>query len=579
MVDEIIHDIVIIGSGIAGLRAAVEIMRTTGGKVTVGIISKLQLMRSHSVAAEGGTAAVLYPEEGDSFALHAWDTVKGSDFLADQDTVWRFVRNMPEEIRLLEHWGLPWSRRPDGRIAQRPFGGHSFPRATYAADKTGFFEMQTLYNKLLEYDNWYRYEEWFVTSILVEDNVYKGLTAIELKTGNFYVIRSKAAIIATGGGARSYGFTTYSHSSTADGFAMAARAGIPVKDPEFVQFHPTGLVPSGILVSEAARGEGGYLINAKGERFMKKYAPERMELAPRDVVSRAMMREIIEGRGVKHVSGYEHVWLDLRHLGEDKINERLPFIRELVMNFIGVDPVSEPIPVRPVAHYRMGGILTDIDGKVINNQRTWIKGLFAAGEVANPGVHGANRLGANSTAECLVWGKIVGRLAAEYALKTTDVPGNASHLVEREEKRIYDKLLRHESGESVFEIRKKMREVMDKHVYVFREEAGLTRALKTLRMLKQKFENVYPYDKTRAYNTELQLMLETQNLLDDAEMIVEAALNRRESRGAHFRIDYPNRDDTNWLKHTLVYYDANGKIVLVYEPVRITTWKPVERKY
>lgn len=579
-VEEIFHDVVVVGSGLAGLRAAIEVLRRSGDRVNVAIISKLHLMRSHSVSAEGGTAAVLYPEEGDSFALHAWDTVKGADFLADQDAVWRFVQLMPEEIRLLEHWGMPWSRRPDGRIAQRPFGGHSFPRAAFAADKTGFYEMQTLYNKLQEFDNWERYDEWYVTSIIVEDGAYKGVTAIEIKTGNLYVFRSKAAILATGGGARSYGFTTYSHTATADGYAMAARAGIPVKDPEFVQFHPTGLVPSGILISEAARGEGGVLLNARKERFMKKYAPERLELAPRDIVSRAMMREILEGRGAEHESGMQHVWLDLTHLGEEKINERLPFIRELALRFAGVDPVEEPIPVRPVAHYRMGGVLTDVDGRVLSLDGAWIKGLFAAGEVANPGIHGANRLGTNSTAECLAWGRITGELAAEYALKTREVPTGGDDRVAAEEKRIFDRLLKHESsGETAYDIRRELRKTMDTYAYIFRDREGLSKALSKIKELKKRFARVYPSDKSRAYNTDFISLLETGNLLDDAEMIVTAALYREESRGAHYRLDYPRRDDSAWLKHTLTVFGADGELIVEYIPVRITTWKPVERKY
>jgi succinate dehydrogenase / fumarate reductase flavoprotein subunit len=349
-VESVEHDVVIVGSGIAGLRAAVEIKRVYGERVSVGVISKVQLMRSHSVAAKGGTAAVLYREEGDSFSLHAWDTVKGSDFLADQDVVWLMVKLAPEEMRLLEHWGMPWSRRPDGRIAQRAFGGHSFNRALYAADRTGFYEMQTLYNKLLEYDGWERYDEWFVTNINIEEGEFRGLYALNPRDGNIYLFKAKAAIIATGGAGRIYNFTTYSHSVTGDGLAMAFRAGLPLKDMEFVQFHPTGLVPSGIQIAESVRGEGAYLINSKGERFMARYAPQRMELAPRDIVSRAIMSEIMEGRGFKDpVSGLEYVLLDLRGLGESKINEEYPDVREIALKHAGIDPVEEPIPVRPVA--------------------------------------------------------------------------------------------------------------------------------------------------------------------------------------------------------------------------------------
>jgi len=585
LTDTLYYDIVIVGSGIAGLRAALEVKRAFGDKLSLALISKIQLMRSHSVSAEGGTAAVLYPEEGDSFALHAWDTIKGADFLADQDAVWQMVKLLPEEIRQLERWGMPWSRRPDGRIAQRPFGGHSFPRACFAADKTGFYEMQTLYSRLVGYDNWDRYDEVYVTSIIVEDNEFKGVTAVDMKTGEFLVFRARAGIIATGGAGRIYKFTTYAHTVTGDGQAMALRAGIPLKDMEFIQFHPTGLVPTGILVTEGARGEGGYLINKNGERFMKKYAPQKMELAPRDVVSRAEMTEILEGRGLKDpVSGLEYVLLDLRHLGEEKINERLPAVREIAIKHAGIDPVTEPIPVRPVAHYSMGGIHTDIYYRVLNLEGKWVKGLWAAGEVSCASVHGANRLGSNSTAECLTSGRIAGRQAAQYVMKLKEQrapePKPSEESVKREEKRIFDMLLKHESGSAtVYEIRAKLRETMDRNVYVFRDESGLKKALQTILELREAMKKVYPSDKSRIYNTDFITVLETQNMLDVAYAVTYGALLRTESRGAHFRTDYPKRDDENWLKHTLAYMTADGKLETTYIPVTITTWKPIERKY
>ena len=585
MVETIYHDVIVIGSGIAGLRAALEVKRTAGDKVDVAVISKVHLMRSHSVSAEGGTAAVLYPEEGDSYALHAWDTIKGSDFLADQDTVWQMVKLLPEEIRLLERWGLPWSRRPDGRIAQRPFGGHSFPRACFAADKTGFYEMQTLYSRLVGYDNWERYDEVYVTSYLVENGEFKGVTAIDMKTGEFLVFRARAGIIATGGGGRLYKFTTYAYTATADGHGMALRARIPLKDMEFVQFHPTGLVPSGILITEGARGEGGYLKNNRGERFMAKYAPQKMELAPRDVVSRAMMTEILEGRGFKDpVSGLSYIHLDLTHLGEEKINERLPAVRELAIKHSGVDPVTEPIPVRPAAHYTMGGIHTDKYYRVLSLDNKWIKGLWAAGEVAAASVHGANRLGSNSTAECLVSGRIAGRQAAQYVLKTREAgvpePKPSDSLVAAEEKRVFDYVLKHESGSTtVYEIRARLRETMDTYVYVFRDEEGLKKALQAIAKLREEYRHVYPSDKSRIYNTDWTTVLETGNMLDTAYIIVYSALMRTESRGAHYRIDYPKRDDENWLKHTLAVITADDKPATSYIPVTITTWKPIERKY
>ena len=574
------HDVVIVGSGIAGLRAAVEIKRLYGEKLNVGVISKVQLMRSHSVAAEGGTAAVLYREEGDSFSLHAWDTVKGSDFLADQDAVWLMVKLAPEEMRLLEHWGMPWSRRPDGRIAQRPFGGHSFNRTLYAADKTGFYEMQTLYNKLLEYDGWERYDEWFVTNIYVEDGEFRGLYALNPRDGSIYLFKAKSAIIATGGAGRIYGFTTYSHSVTGDGLAMAFRAGIPIKDMEFVQFHPTGLVPSGVLITEAARGEGGILVNARGERFMSRYAPQRMELAPRDIVSRAMMTEIMEGRGFKDpVSGLEYVLLDLRHLGEDKINEKLPAIREIALKHAGIDPVEEPIPVRPVAHYTMGGIHTDTYYRALDVEGRWIRGLFVAGEAAAASVHGANRLGSNSTTECLVSGRIAGMLAAEYALRVKEARSPPRERSLAEEDWVY-KLVRRESGTPSYQVRRELQETMDRHFYVFRDGDSMRDGmLKILKLRKMFREEGYVEDKSKVYNTDLILAIETMNMLDVALVIAKSAIARTESRGAHYRFDYPKRDDVNWLKHTLAVRYGEDDVSLSYEPVRITTWKPVERKY
>jgi len=581
-VETIYHDVVIVGSGIAGLRAAVELKRRYGDKLNVGIISKVQLMRSHSVAAEGGTAAALYPQEGDSFTLHAWDTIKGSDFLADQDVVWNFVKLMPEEILLLDHWGMPWSRRPDGRIMQRPFGGHTFPRTTMAADRLGHAAMRTLYNKLLQYDGWERYDEWFVTDFIIENNAYKGLFAINLKDGKLYMFRSKAAIIAMGGLGRLYPFTTYAHTVTGDGMAAAYRAGLAIKDPEMVQFHPTGLVPSGILITEGARGEGAILRNKNGERFMARYAPKFLDLAPRDVVSRAIYTEYLQGRAfIDEASGMPYVQLDMTHLGEEKINEKLPNIREIGIRYVGIDPVEEPLPVFPAAHYHMGGIATDIYYRVMTPDGKWVKGLFAAGEAAAASVHGANRLGGNATAECLVSGRITGMLAGEYALKVGEPSSPEPDVAKKEEDFVWG-LLKRESGTPSYQVKKQMHDIMMKDFYVFRDGTNMSEGLSELLKLRDSFmTSVYIEDKDTIYNTDLVAALETYNMLQDAVIVAAAALNRTESRGAHYRTDYPKRDDVNWLKHTIAVKDVstNLGVSFTYQPVTLTTWKPVERKY
>ena len=564
------HDVIVIGSGLAGLRAAIEAAQNP--EVDVAIISKVQLMRSHSVCAEGGTAAMMQPEEGDSFELHAWDTTRGADFLCDQDVVMRFVEEMPQEVLLLEHWGIPWSRRPDGRVAQRPFGGHSFSRAVFAADKTGFFEMQALYDTLQKYANVSRYDECYVTSILTKDNVFCGITVWDLTRGEFFLIQGKALIIATGGACRMFGFTTYSLTATGDGLAMAYRAGLPIKDLEFVQFHPTGLVPSGILITEGARGDGGYLRNNQDERFMEKYAPAKMELAPRDIVSRSEMTEIEEGRGFPGPEGLDYVNIDLRHLGADKINERLPLIREVAMRFNFIDPIYEPIPIRPAAHYFMGGVHTNIDGA------TLVEGIWAAGEAACVSLHGANRLGTNSTAECLLWGKITGDKAADHALKQKAfAPLPKETALQDEEARIFNRFSS-EAKESAYTLRRELQKTMDTQVGVFRTGSELEAALNKVKELKLRAHDIQVRDRGRVYNTDLLSALEAENLLDLAEVIVTGALARTESRGSHSRRDFPQRDDTNWLKHTLAHYTPTGPRI-DYIPVTITMWQPVERKY
>ena len=569
MTDTIEHDLLIVGSGLAGLRAAIQAAKTSSS-IKIAVISKLQVMRSHSVSAEGGTAAVLFPEEGDSLESHVYDTVKGSDFLADQDVVERLVHEMPSEIYQLEHWGMPWSRRDDGRIGQRKFGGYSFPRATYAQDKVGFYEMQTLYDTCQKFDNIEFFNEWFVTSIIHDGQRFCGITAIELSSGTFYSIKAKALIIATGGAGRVYSYSTYALSSTPDGLDMAYRAGLALKDMEFVQFHPTGILPSGILITEGARGEGGYLINKDGERFMKRYAPGLMELAPRDIVSRSMMTEILDGRGFENETGVDCLKLDLRHLGDNVIKEKLAAIREISMKFSGVDPSNEPIDVRPVAHYMMGGIHTDIDGA------TEIQGIWAAGEAACNSTHGANRLGANSTSECIVWGKITGELATRCVLdaKTSPFP---LHLVAAEEKRIYDGMFRGRGDANPYEVKQQLTDMMNDKAYVFRNEKDMVTGLKKLRDLKEKTWK-HVDDKASEYNTNFTNVMELDSMFRVAEVILLGAIRRKESRGAHARTDYPTRDDKNFLHHTLTYYDTKEPI-LKEHPVTITKYKPVERKY
>jgi len=571
MLQSLTHDVLVLGAGLAGLRAAVEMSQRLGGKVDIGIVSKVQLMRAHSVCAEGGTAACLRTEEGDSTDLHAWDTVKGSDFLADQDVVRRFVNVIPREILLLDHWGIPWTRDEHGRIAQRPFGGHSYPRATLASDKTGFFEMQTLYDQLLRYKSFTRYDELFVTDILTADGRFAGLLGIHAPSGETVVLRGRALLIATGGGGTLYGFTTYSETVTGDGMAMAYRAGLPLEDMEFLQFHPTGLVPSGILMTEACRGEGGYLRNAKGERFMERHAPSKLELAPRDMVSRAEMTEILEGRGFPGPDGKDYLHLDLTHLGADRINSRLPLIREVCIKFIGLDPIEKPIPIRPVAHYSMGGIETDINGA------TRMPGVWAAGEAACVSLHGANRLGSNSTAECLVWGGITGgEIAAALPRLPQPVPVPEAQL-RRSQDHIAG-LLSRQGGENLYDLRRELRAGMDRYVGVFRTGEDLSKGLEVVRSIRRRASSAPVADKGAIYNSNLFHALELENLLDLAEVTVMGALTRTESRGAHARRDFATRNDQEWLKHTLAWR-KDGPPTLDYKPVTIDTWKPVERKY
>ena len=568
---ELQHDVVILGAGLAGLRAAVEIARRLDGRVDIGIVSKVQLMRAHSVCAEGGTAAVMRTDLGDSGELHAWDTVKGSDFLADQDVVRRFVETSPTEILQLDHWGCPWTRDDDGYISQRPFGGHSYPRATLAADKTGFFEMQTLYDQLQRYRCVTRYDELFVTDLLVHDGAFAGLVGLHMGSGETVAIRGKALLIASGGGGTLYGFTTYSQTVTGDGMAMAYRAGLPLEDMEFLQFHPTGLVPSGILMTEACRGEGGYLRNRLGERFMEQTAPKLMELAPRDMVSRAETEEILAGRGFRTPDGQDYLQLDLTHLGADRINTRLPLIREVTIKFLGLDPIDTPIPIRPVAHYSMGGIETDITGQ------TRVAGIWAAGEAACVSLHGANRLGSNSTAECLVWGGIAGgeiATALDGIGEAAPLPAGEAAAAEDRTRRV----MARRGDENLYQLRHDLRATMDAHVGVFRTGDDLAMALGHVRDIRDRAQRAPVVDRSRVYNSNLVHALELDNLLDLAEVTVAGALAREESRGAHARRDFPTRDDERWLRHTLAFHAADGPR-FEHKPVTIDMWRPVERKY
>ncbi len=554
------HDVVVVGAGLAGLRAAIE---ASEKGADVAVLSKLHPVRSHSDQAQGGINASL--SEDDSWEKHAFDTIKGSDYLTDQDAVELMCKDAPRAIIEIERWGAIFSRALTGRIAQRPFGGAGFPRTCFAADKTGHVLQTTMYEQTMR--NGIRvYEEWFVTSLVVEDNACKGLTAIEIVTGEVHAVQAKAVILAAGGAGQVYSKTTNSLSTTGDGIAIAYNAGVPIEDMEFVQFHPTTLYHSNILVSEGARGEGGYLVNAQGQRFMEKYAPDKMELAPRDIVSRAIETEIREGRGFE--DGYVH--LDLRHLGEAKINERLPTIKELAIYFAGVDPVKEPIPIQPAQHYTMGGVATDLNGAAS------VKGLFAAGECACVSVHGANRLGGNSLLDTVVFGRRTGGKAAEYA-KESSFATFPEVALKAEQERIHELLSRKE-GLKASAIKEALGSTMFDKVGIFRHKRELETAKKNVAALRNQFQNTCVSDSSRKFNTSLIETLEVGFGLDLAEVTVACALARKESRGAHYRVDYPKRDDEKWLKHTIAIRTAAGP-KLSYKPVTITKFQPEARGY
>ncbi len=555
----ITHDIIVIGAGFAGQMAALE----ASTSADTAIISKVHPLRSHSGAAQGGINAAFGNATPDDWKKHAFDTVKGSDYLADQDAVEMLCKSIVQAIVEIDSFGAIFDRTEDGKLAQRPFGGGSFPRTCYAGDATGHEILNTLYEQMVK-NNVMVYDEWLATSLIVEENRCKGAFAVNLRTGEATYFRSKAVILATGGSGRVYERTTNSHQSTGDGISMAYRAGAKVCDMEFVQFHPTTLVGTNILISEAARGEGGRLLNSKGERFMEKYAPKMMELAPRDIVVRSIQREIDEGLGI---NGKDFIELDLRELGREKLMQKLPQLYRLAKDFSGIDAAEACIPVQPAQHYTMGGIRTN------NHTETSLIGLFACGECACVSVHGANRLGGNSLAETLVFGKSAGRRALEY-IKKKEMPGTPND-VKKEEMRI--EAFFKGSGESAFEIRKELQKVMWEKAGIFRNEKDLEEALNNIRRLKERYADIKVNDESRVFNTELMQAIELGFLLDSAGLITLGALLRKESRGSHFRTDFPDRDDENWLKHTIV--TGGEKPHVSYEPVRMTLFKPEIRTY
>jgi succinate dehydrogenase / fumarate reductase flavoprotein subunit len=564
------HQVLIIGGGLAGLRAAVECAMLG---VDTAVLSLLYPVRSHSGAAQGGINAALanMPEcQDDSPAKHAYDTIKGADFLADQDSAEILTTEGVARIYELEHWGVPFSRTPEGKIAQRPFGGAGYPRTCYAADKTGLYILHTLNEQAVKH-RIKVYNEWAALALASDGARSHGIVALNLQTGDIGAFAADAVIFATGGAGRIYKRTSNAMQSTGFALAIAYRAGIPLKDMEFVQFHPTTIIGTNILMTEGARGEGGYLINKDGERFMQRYAPKAMELAPRDIVSRSIQTEINEGRGLPDGGG--SVYLDLRHLGREKILERLPGIRDICLSFLGIDPIEKPIPIQPGQHFIMGGIDTDNDGATV------LPGVFAAGECACVSVHGANRLGGNSLLECVVMGRRAGAAAARFvqgqasAINQAVLNDTLKQTIEQ-----VDALLKSEGKERLVTLRNQMQETMTDKVGIFREEKPMAEALATLRELRARYRHIGVDARHRKFNLDLLHTIELGGMLDIAEATAASALARKESRGAHARLDFTTRDDTNWLKHTLAYFTPDGAR-LDYKPVTITKWQPEERKY
>ena len=556
------HDVLVVGAGLAGMRAAIEAHEAGAD---VALLSKIHPTRSHSGAAEGGINAALGNASEDDPESHAYDTVKGSDYLGDQDAIEVLCDEAPDDVYQLENWGAVFSRTEDGRIAQRPFGAAGAPRTAYAADITGHVLVQVLYEQVVRRDLLV-YEEYFAWRLVINDDRCQGVICWDLLNGGLKTIGAKTIILATGGAGRLYVGTTNAYACTGDGMSMAMRVGVPLKDMEMMQFHPTTLAPTGVLITEGCRGEGAYLLNSEGDRFLERYAPNAMELASRDVISRAEQTEIDEGRGVDG-----NVLLDLRHLGAEKILDRLHGTRELSMVFAGVDPIREPIPVRPGAHYHMGGVDTDVWGK------TNVEGLYAAGECACVSVHGANRLGGNALMETITYGKRAGRHAAEWALANTtiEIPESTEQDAERDLKALLDRT----EGERPWRIRDELARTMHENFGVFRREDQMERQGEIVAGLRERYQQIVVEDKGQLFNSDLTQALELEFLLELAECMVVCGIARKESRGAHARPqDYPDRDDANYMKHTMVSWE-NGEPRLDWKPVTVTKWQPQERTY